>query len=241
MAASRGPRWCPKASAATNRNPQPLGQRRAAAGASTRTATGDPAYDAWLETNVVEQRQTGYAAVIVARRSGQPHRRPVARPSRASPPTAGDGLVRVSIDQNLLLAFIPLGRLPHVYAALAEVGPGTPRAPARSKTSSPAPARTPATSALTKSMNLGAALAGRRPPLRRSAGAPPLHQGQRLPQFLRPALDRRFRLLRQRPQDRRHAKSRITRCCSAAATTSRASCASASPCSPFPPAWPRRP
>lgn len=101
-------------------HPQPLGDGAllpvigGAAGES-------PAYRAWLETNVKEQRQAGYAAVMVRVAQGNltaAQLRAVARISA----TAGDQLVRVCIDQNLLLAYIPLARLPRVYAALQEVG-----------------------------------------------------------------------------------------------------------------------
>src|SRR5205085_10832675 len=36
----------------------------------------------------------------------------------------GDGLVRTTVEQNLLLGFIPLGKLPGLYAALGELGLG---------------------------------------------------------------------------------------------------------------------
>jgi len=83
---------------------------------------GSPHADtAWLSTNVALQKQTGYAAVTVKVPQGNltgDQLRALARVSS----TAGDGLVRVTIEQNLLLAFIPLARLPRVHAALAEAG-----------------------------------------------------------------------------------------------------------------------
>jgi sulfite reductase beta subunit-like hemoprotein len=82
--------------------------------------SGDTNYDAWLETNVVEQRQTGYATVAVKVDQGNltsAQMRGVASLSR----DAGDGLVRVTVDQNLLLAYIPLGKLPGLYAVLQEL------------------------------------------------------------------------------------------------------------------------
>src|SRR5262249_44727208 len=80
-------------------NPQPLGQG-AVLPVQGAKHSGDPQYDAWLETNVVEQRQTGYAAVIVRVDQGNltsAQLRGVARISR----THGDGLARIGIDQNL--------------------------------------------------------------------------------------------------------------------------------------------
>ena len=42
--------------------------------------------------------------------------------SPGSPRDAGDGLVRTTVDQNLLLAYVPLGKLPGLYSALGELG-----------------------------------------------------------------------------------------------------------------------
>jgi sulfite reductase beta subunit-like hemoprotein len=120
-------------------------------------ASGDAAYDAWLRTNVREQRQTGYAAAVVRVEQGnltadQMHG--VARIAAA----AGDGLVRIGIDQNLLLAFLPLGRLPKVYAALREIGLGEAGAREIDDVTT-CPGAYSCNLALTKSMNLGEALA----------------------------------------------------------------------------------
>ncbi len=116
----------------------------------------DPSYDAWLESNVVEQRQTGYAAVIVRVDQGNltgAQLRGVARLAS----TAGDGNVRVGIDQNLVLAHIPLARLPQVYAALGEIGLGESGA-RRIVDVLTCPGAYSCNLALTKTMNLGAAL-----------------------------------------------------------------------------------
>ena len=122
--------------------------------------------------------------------------------SRDLASTAGDGTVRVTIDQNLLLTFIPLARLPQVYAALQELNLAESGAGQIDDVVT-CPGAYSCNLALTKTMNLGAALqeAVREyddPRVKATA-----HQSQRLPQFVRPALDRRRRLLRQRPQDRR--------------------------------------
>ncbi len=101
-------------------NPQPLGDGALLPVLNSRQSD-DPAYDAWLETNVVEQKQSGYAAVIVRVDQGNitgGQLRAVARIAS----TAGDGLVRVAVEQNLVLGFVPLARLPQVYAALGEHG-----------------------------------------------------------------------------------------------------------------------
>jgi sulfite reductase beta subunit-like hemoprotein len=86
-----------------------------------------PEYDAWVATNVEHQKQAGYAAANVRVDQGNltgVQLRGIARISS----TAGDGLVRIAIGQNLLLAFIPLDRLPHAYAALRRLGLAQPGA-----------------------------------------------------------------------------------------------------------------
>jgi sulfite reductase beta subunit-like hemoprotein len=85
--------------------------------------SGDAAYDTWLETNVKEQKQTGYAAVTVTVDQGNltgDQLRGLAKLSA----TAGDGMLRTAINQNVVLAFVPLARLPQVHAALRELGLG---------------------------------------------------------------------------------------------------------------------
>ena len=135
--------------------PQPLGDG-ALLPVLNASRTGEPEYDAWIETNVEHQKQTGYAAVTVRVDQGNltgVQLRGLARISS----TAGDGLVRVAIQQNLLLAFIPLGRLPRVYAALRELGLAAPDA-GRIEDVVTCPGAYTCNLGLTKTMNLGAAL-----------------------------------------------------------------------------------
>jgi sulfite reductase beta subunit-like hemoprotein len=118
--------------------------------------SADPAYDRWLETNVVEQRQTGYAAVTVTVDQGNvtgDQFRGLAQIAR----TAGDGTARTTVNQNFVLAFIPLARLPRVYAALGKLG----LAEAGANTITDVltcPGAYSCNLGLTKTMNLGAAL-----------------------------------------------------------------------------------
>src|SRR5260370_4642628 len=103
-------------------NPKPLGDG-ALLPVVGQPASGDSAYDAWLESNDKEQRQTGYAAVTVTVDQGNltgDQLRGLAKLSA----TAGDGQLRTAINQNVVLAFIPLARLPQVHAALSELGLG---------------------------------------------------------------------------------------------------------------------
>jgi len=73
--------------------------------------------------------------------------------------STGDGLLRVTVDQNLVLAYIPLRALPQVYSALEQVGLAEGGAHQIEDVIT-CPGAYSCNLALTKSMNLGAALAG---------------------------------------------------------------------------------
>jgi sulfite reductase beta subunit-like hemoprotein len=116
----------------------------------------DSEYERWLETNIREQKQTGYAMVTVKIEQGnltgnQMHG--LAHIAR----TAGDVLLRVTIDQNLVLAYVPLRTLPQVYGALRQIGLATAGAHEIDDVTT-CPGAYSCNLALTKSMNLGAAL-----------------------------------------------------------------------------------
>src|ERR1039458_5285718 len=103
-------------------HPQPLGQGALLPVIHT-NGTGDPQYDRWLETNLIEQKQSGYATVVVRVDQGNltsAQMRGLARLAE----DAADGLLRIGIDQNILLGFIPLGRLRGLHAALGGLGLG---------------------------------------------------------------------------------------------------------------------
>ncbi len=115
------------------------------------------AYERWLETNIREQKQTGYAMVTVKVPQGnltgtQMHA--LAQISRS----AGDGLLRVTVDQNLVLAYIPLRALPQVYNALEAVELAESGVHEIEDVIT-CPGAYSCNLALTKSMNLGAAVA----------------------------------------------------------------------------------
>lgn len=117
----------------------------------------DPELDRWLETNVQEQLQPGYSIVTIRCSQGNlvsSQMRAVAQIAS----DAGDGLVRVGIDQNLMLAYIPVGNLRRVYAALKMVNLADAGAYEISDTVS-CPGAYSCNLALTKSMNLAAAVA----------------------------------------------------------------------------------
>jgi sulfite reductase beta subunit-like hemoprotein len=135
--------------------PQPLGDG-ALLPVLNPSHSANPEYDAWLESNVRPQKQTGYAAVTVRIDQGNLSTEQLCGLSRLAS-TAADGLARVTIEQNLLLAFIPLARLPQVHAALERIGLGS--AGAREIIDVvTCPGAYSCNLALTKTMNLGWAL-----------------------------------------------------------------------------------
>jgi sulfite reductase beta subunit-like hemoprotein len=135
--------------------PQPLGQG-ALLPVAGQQATGDGEYDRWVETNVAGQRQTGYAAVTVRVEQGNLQAAQLRELGRIAT-AAGDGTLRVTIDQNVLLPFIPLARLAEVHGALGAAGLGAARA-RRIDDVVTCPGAYSCNLALTKAMNLGAAL-----------------------------------------------------------------------------------
>jgi sulfite reductase beta subunit-like hemoprotein len=118
--------------------------------------SGDRGFDRWLETNVIEQKQTGYAAANVRVDQGNLTSEQMRGLARIAA-DAGDGLLRINIDQNLLIAYIPLGNLRRVHAALQEIGLGQSGAREIDDVTT-CPGAYSCNLALTKSMNLGAAL-----------------------------------------------------------------------------------
>jgi sulfite reductase beta subunit-like hemoprotein len=118
--------------------------------------TGGSEYDAWLATNVEHQKQPGYAAVTVRVDQGNLTGAQLRGLARISA-TAGDGTVRLAIQQNLLLAFIPPDRLPRVSAVLRELGLAAPGA-WRIEDVVTCPGASTCNLGLTKTMNLGVAL-----------------------------------------------------------------------------------
>jgi sulfite reductase beta subunit-like hemoprotein len=136
-------------------NPHPLGDGSLLP-VVNKSSSGDPAYDRWLSTNVEEQRQPGYAIVTALLRQGnltsnQMHG--LAELARH----AGDGTLRVTIDQNLLIPFVQLANLPRVYAALSALELAESGAHELEDVTT-CPGAYSCNLALTKAMNLGAAL-----------------------------------------------------------------------------------
>ncbi|MTV47271.1 nitrite/sulfite reductase, partial [Streptococcus pneumoniae] len=78
-----------------------------------------PDYERWLRTNVKPQRQAGNVVLTVKVPQGNmtsQQMRAVAQIARS----AGDGLVRITIEQNLNIAWVQQNRLREVYAILQQ-------------------------------------------------------------------------------------------------------------------------
>jgi sulfite reductase (ferredoxin) len=85
--------------------------------------TFPPAFDAWAETNVAAQRQPGYAVAAVTLPLGDlssVQMRRLADIARRF----GDGAARTTVDQNLVLRWIPANDLPELHGELVDIGLG---------------------------------------------------------------------------------------------------------------------
>ena len=149
------PEMVPEGFGGYQSNPQPLGNGALLPVVNTQRSD-DPAYDRWLANNVKDQRQAGYASVIVQLDQGNITGDQLRAVGRIAA-TAGDGMVRVAVEQNLVLAFIPLGRLRQVYAALGEAGLAGSAAGTIEDVLT-CPGAYTCNLGITKTMNLGAAL-----------------------------------------------------------------------------------
>lgn len=119
-------------------------------------SSGDAGFDRWKESSVREQQQAGYAMAVVKVQQGNltsDQMRKIATIARE----AGDGCLRVTVEQNLVLGFVPLASLPRMYAALKAIGLGD--AGAREiQDVVTCPGAYSCNLALTKAMNLGSAI-----------------------------------------------------------------------------------
>lgn len=116
----------------------------------------NPAFQEWCKTNVQPQKQAGYSIVTVRVNQGNltgDQMRGLASLSEQ----AGDGALRFSMYQNVILAWVPSGALPRVYGILEELGLNDARGNEISDVLT-CPGAYSCNLGLTKSMNLGAAL-----------------------------------------------------------------------------------
>ena len=118
-----------------------------------------PEFREWKETNTQAQKQHGYAIVTVKVAQGNltgEQMRGLASLSEQ----AGDGSLRFTMNQNVVLAYVPAGALKRVYGTLAELGLADARANEVSDVIT-CPGAYSCNLALTKAMGLGAALSAR--------------------------------------------------------------------------------
>ena len=111
----------------------------------------------WRDTNVQRQKQDGYATVTVKIAQGNltgDQMRGLADLSER----AGDGSLRFTMNQNVVLAYVPVGALTRVYGVLGDLGLADSRANEISDVIT-CPGAYSCNLALTKAMGLGAALA----------------------------------------------------------------------------------
>jgi sulfite reductase beta subunit-like hemoprotein len=116
----------------------------------------DPAYERWLRTNVREQKQTGYSLVTVRVSQGNLTAEQMFALAGIAV-DAGDGGLRVTMDQNLVLPWIPVHNVKRVYAALLRIGLAEGGANEIDDVVT-CPGAYSCNLALTKTMNLGEAL-----------------------------------------------------------------------------------
>jgi sulfite reductase beta subunit-like hemoprotein len=120
------------------------------------STSADPEYQEWRRTNVREQKAGGYHVVTVKIEQGNLTSEQMRAMSRLAA-DAADGLIRVTIDQNLVLAYVRAANLGRVYAALRQAELGASGVHEISDVTT-CPGAYSCNLALTKSMNLGAAL-----------------------------------------------------------------------------------
>jgi sulfite reductase (ferredoxin) len=80
-----------------------------------------PGYVAWKATNVIDQKQSGYAAVYVRLFLGDITSAQL-RSLADTIPRFGDGTLRLTIDQNLVIPWVDQRSLPALHVALREIG-----------------------------------------------------------------------------------------------------------------------
>ena len=164
-------------------------------------------FSTWRETNVQPQKQAGYSIVTVKLPQGNLTGDQMRGLARLSEQT-GDGSLRFTMNQNVVLAYVPLNALKRAYGALKELGLADSGADDISDVTT-CPGAYSCNLALTKAMGLGAAISAIvredvDPQVRRlkiNVSGCPNSCGQHW--------DRRYRILRQCAQDRRQGKSRI--------------------------------
>ena len=87
-----------------------------AAGRGAKSASTDAVFHAWRESNVHLQRQNGFVSVLIRCPLGDLHPAQIRQIAGAARQFAGG--LRTSIDQNILLRWVPEDLLPELYQSL---------------------------------------------------------------------------------------------------------------------------
>lgn len=117
----------------------------------------DAEYKKWAATNVRAQKQAGYRIVTILVPQGNMSASQIHAVARLSE-QVGDGLMRVTIEQNLVLAWVPEAKVRQVYSVLKQIDLAASDANLLADVVS-CPGAYSCNLALTKTMNLGDALA----------------------------------------------------------------------------------
>jgi sulfite reductase beta subunit-like hemoprotein len=117
----------------------------------------DAEFDRWLETNIVEQKEPGYAAAFVKVPQGNLTAAQM-RTLATVAESAGDSRLRFTVTQNAVLGYLPVYSLKRVYSALKLAGLADSGVGEISDIIT-CPGAWTCNLGLTKTMNLGAALA----------------------------------------------------------------------------------
>ncbi len=117
----------------------------------------DPEFERWRETNVAPQKQLGFVAVTVKVEQGNLTSHQMRTMAKLAA-DSGDGYLRITIGQNLVLAFVARHNVRRVYAALKQAGLAGAGAREIDDVTT-CPGAYSCNLGLTKSMNLGEALA----------------------------------------------------------------------------------
>lgn len=83
--------------------------------------TDKAAYDLWFETSVFEQKQKGYYAVCLKIINGDIKTHRARKLAEIVKKYAADD-IRVTINQGMMLKFVPEAALPNIYVELSEIG-----------------------------------------------------------------------------------------------------------------------
>ncbi|MBL7889801.1 MAG: HEPN domain-containing protein [Bacteroidia bacterium] len=88
---------------------------------TTFKVSDDPVYKDWLVTNVFEQKQQGYYGVFIKISLGNINTTTARKLAEVVDTYATDD-IRITVNQGLLLKFVPKGALPALFKALSKLG-----------------------------------------------------------------------------------------------------------------------